>query len=532
MENNMFSDKSVVNLSNFELNDEHISLLSRGLKFCPTPASPDPGLLREDMDRFHTRLRQIAFFENKDSNADNSSVSFNPTPPPDTPNTMGSLQPFKNQKFKLKSTWRAPPGPINLEAMIACNELQFNTRPEFKPSKKDNLSPKERLALKELTENTNIIIKPADKGSAVVVMNRIDYLKEGFKQLSDNKYYTRLEHEPTEDFHLEVKNFVQDMWQNTEIDDSVQSYLMRDTKKTPQLYLLPKIHKGTLPPPGRPIISANGCPTEKISRFVDHFLNPTCKYLRSFVQDTTHFLQLINNLGLLPMNCLLVTMDVSSLYTNITIDEGIEAARIALSKHRPTPNIKPTNVSLITLLGLVLKKNNFQFNGVNFLQIGGTAMGTKVAPSFAITYMGAFEEKHVYTYRLQPLMYIRYIDDIFIIWQHGANELEEFFTHMNSSSEHIKFTTETSTKQIAFLDSLVELDGCKISTNLHTKPTDSHNYLYYDSAHPQRCKYSIPYSQFLRIRRICTNNEDFDRNIISEKKIPIRTISPSCYSRT
>ena len=111
-------------------------------------------------------------------------------------------------------------------------------------------------------------------------------------------------------------------------------------------------------------------------------------------------------------------------------------------------------------------------------------------------------------------MYIRYIDDIFIIWQHGANELEEFVTHMNSSSEHIKFTSEISTTHIPFLDTLVELDGCKISTNLYTKPTDSHNYLYYDSAHPQRCKDSIPYSQFLRIRRICTHNTDFDKNVI------------------
>ena len=185
---------------------------------------------------------------------------------------------------------------------------------------------------------------------------------------------------------------------------SVQRYLMKDTQRTPQLYLLPKIHKGQNPPPGRPIISANGCPTEKISQFVDHFLNPTCTNLRSFVKDTTHFLKLIKDLGQLPTYCTLVTMDVSSLYTNIPTDEGLEAARISLNKYRPTPNIKPTNDSLITLLSLVLKKNNFQFNGVNYLQIGGTAMGTKVAPSFAITYMGSFEDKYVYTYRLQPLM--------------------------------------------------------------------------------------------------------------------------------
>ena len=361
-------------------------------------------------------------------------------------------------------------------------------------------------------------------------MDRLDYLREGFRQLSDIKYYTRLDREPTSLFRKEVADFVEDMYQNGEIDESVQKYLMHDTHRTPQLYLLPKIHKGINPPPGRPIISANGCPTENISQFVDFFLNPSCMTLPSFVKDTTHFLKLINDLGQLPPNCLLVTMDVSSLYTNIPNIEGLTAARIALDKLRPQTNIKPTNESLIRLLEIVLTKNNFQFNGVNFLQIGGTAMGTKVAPSFAVTYMGSFEEEHVYKYRLQPLTYVRYIDDIFMIWPHGQHELDQFFTHMNSCSEHIKFTTETSASRIAFLDTLVILENGVIKTDLYSKPTDLHNYLYYDSAHPQRCKDSIPYSQFLRIRRICSTKSDFDKHVINlaghflRRKYPIELI--------
>ena len=108
------------------------------------------------------------------------------------------------------------------------------------------------------------------------------------------------------------------------------------------------------------------------------------------------------------MNCILATMDVSSLYTNIPNDEGLAAAMHTLETHRDTPNIKPKNLTLVKLLELVLTKNNFQFNGVTFLQVGGTAMGTKVAPSYAVNYMGAFENKHVYTYRLQPLLYLVY----------------------------------------------------------------------------------------------------------------------------
>ena len=70
------SARSVVNLSNFQLNESHISLLQRGLKFCPTPSAPDAGQLRQDMDRLHTRMRQIAFFNNLKNNND-STTTFN-----------------------------------------------------------------------------------------------------------------------------------------------------------------------------------------------------------------------------------------------------------------------------------------------------------------------------------------------------------------------------------------------------------------------------------------------------------------------
>ena len=514
----MASQKSIVNLSNYPLNEHQITVLNRGLKFCPTPAAPNPGEQREDMDKLHRRVRQISFYDTiaVDLTTSQNSSFILPTPP--TPVDLGdnlmSKTPFKHRKFKVKSTWRGPTGPPTLEAMITVNEQDYNSRPVFVDNKRSNVSPLERQAIKELTNNPKIIIKPADKGAAVVVMNREDYLKEGYRQLTDRKFYHILDHDPTETYRSEIANTLEDMFQNGEIDKSTQTYLSDVTCRTSEFYMLPKIHKSQTPVPGRPIISANGAPTEKISQFVDHFLNPPTKLLKSFVKDTTHFIQILETLGKLPPNCILATLDVSSLYTNIPNDEGIEAARNTLQRSRPWTDVKPTNASLIMLLETVLKKNNFQFNGNNYLQVGGTAMGTKLAPSYAINFMGTFEERHMYSYTLQPLIYLRYIDDIFIIWQHGEEELNKLVSHLNNCSEHIKFTSETSTEAVAFLDTLVQLQDNQITTDLYSKPTDSHNYLMYNSAHPQRCKDSIPYSQFLRIRRICSHIEDYDRHAI------------------
>ena len=112
---------------------------------------------------------------------------------------------------------------------------------------------------------------------------------------------------------------------------------------------------------------------------------------------------MLNQLDTLPPNSILTTLDVSSLYTNIPNEEGMNATAIALDNSRGN-NQHPSNTHLLSLLNKVLKCNNFDFDGKHFLQVGGTAMGTKVAPSYANTFMGWFEETHVYTYAQQPLL--------------------------------------------------------------------------------------------------------------------------------
>ena len=159
---------------------------------------------------------------------------------------------------------------------------------------------------------------------------------------------------------------------------------MTEDPKTPELYLLPKIHKKARPPPGRPVVSANNCPTEKISAFTDIFLKPHLPEIRSYIRDTTDFIQKLNDLPRLSNKTLLCTLDVSSLYTNIPNIEGRVAVAKFLRKYRVFgKDPEPTNMSLCQMLNMVLTMNNFRFNGINYLQTAGTAMGTRVAPTYA-----------------------------------------------------------------------------------------------------------------------------------------------------
>lgn len=168
-----FTEQNVVNLSDYKLTVHELNVLSKGMNFCPTPLDIDPGETRTDLDKFHRRLRLLARFEDAPSDI------------PDllTPEENNHCtRPFESNKLKNKSTYN-PPGPPALEAMIFTNEVTLNKRPEAKHPKLTNISREERMAIHNLNRNTNIIIKPADKGSAVVILNRTDYLAEGQKQL-------------------------------------------------------------------------------------------------------------------------------------------------------------------------------------------------------------------------------------------------------------------------------------------------------------------------------------------------------------
>ncbi len=121
-----------------------------------------------------------------------------------------------------------------------------------------------------------------------------------------------------------------------------------------------------------------------------------------------------------------------------------------------TQMLFPKNIELLHLLSLVLSCNNFEFNGEHFLQTQGVAMVTKCAPTIANLTMGDFEDRHVYTYHLQPLIWYRFIDDIFMIWTHGPEALDAFIQHLNSAHRTIKFTHEISITQISFLNILIK----------------------------------------------------------------------------
>ena len=87
-----------------------------------------------------------------------------------------------------------------------------------------------------------------------------------------------------------------------------------------------------------------------------------------------------------------------------------------------------------------------------------------------------------------------------------------YLSSFNSFTPNLKFTYESSKKDISFLDLKVSLTKGKLSTDLHIKPTDCHQYLHYSSGHPEHTKRSIVYIQLLHVSWICSCENDFNRH--------------------
>ena len=181
-----------------------------------------------------------------------------------------------------------------------------------------NITIEERKALNSLAKDTNIVIKPADKGCAVVVWDRTKYIQEGLRHLSDVNFYVETDSDLTSSHHKEVVMVVDDMISHQEIDKSSHAYLTYSPIRTAQFCMLPKIQKDKFNPPGRPIVSGNRCPTERISEFVDFFLQLGVKGIRHNI-----FLSVLSNIDVLTEGAILATLNLLSLYTNILNFEGI-----------------------------------------------------------------------------------------------------------------------------------------------------------------------------------------------------------------
>ncbi|XP_069599301.1 uncharacterized protein [Ranitomeya imitator] len=403
----------------------------------------------------------------------------------------------------------------------------------------NNLTKEEKVALSNLKKNDTLEIKEADKGGNIVLWPKDMYCMEARRQLDNTQYYLKLPSDPTLIFKTQFDRLLERAFSCGIINKRERDFLTTAHPVTPTFYLVPKIHKSISVPPGRPIISGLGGLYEKPCSYLDYFLQPLVKTLDSHVRDSSHLIELFQPL-LVPDNVILVTLDVEALYTNIEHKQGMITTSYFLEKH--STGDRGHDAFILELLRFVLEKNYFIFDRTFYKQASGTAMGAKCAPSYANLFMGWWEETHVQklrSYSLHVIKWLRFIDDIIIIWSGTSDELGAFIEELNNNCWNIKLTTTFSTISVDFLDLRVSMDQNRIVTTLFRKQTATNNLLHFESFHPSHLRRGIPKGQFLRLRRNCTRTEDFCMearqltNRFRERGYPKKIISGAFeFSRT
>uniref|UniRef100_A0A3P8RTI8 Reverse transcriptase domain-containing protein n=1 Tax=Amphiprion percula TaxID=161767 RepID=A0A3P8RTI8_AMPPE len=251
--------------------------------------------------------------------------------------------------------------------------------------KRYNLTKNEHDALDWISKRTDVIIKSADKGGAVCVWSKDKYVTEALRQLNDEECYSRLSVNPIDNVKKELLELLDVAKSQNWISNKEYDFLIRDKPRFPCFYMLPKVHKNLMNPPGRPIISGNDSVTEPASKFVDYFIKPYVLKLPSYLQDSTQVLQKISQMGNIG-SCLMATMDFESLFSNIVHKEGLAALRHYLG-NRDSDQMPPTDF-LIQLTEWTLRNNIFLFEDKLYKQEKGTAMGACFAPNYANLFLG------------------------------------------------------------------------------------------------------------------------------------------------
>ncbi|GAA6078834.1 uncharacterized protein LOC109201125 isoform X1 [Tachysurus ichikawai] len=301
-------------------------VLEKGHSFIPTV---DPKLHKQLKTDVHRRLQITSFFGTNETDE----------------------QPAK-ASFTTRSNWEPPPQkiPQKLKDLIQMDKTTMKNLPIPKNTQPSNLSGPKKMAIKSPRNNHRIAIKPADKGSGLVIMDRPKYVQEALRQLYNPQYYKKLAQPIYKESLPIIQNKIKTLKERGFINQKQAKYLMGNPTLTNCTSYQKSINlRPPSTPPGHHIVSDCESESYRTAEFLDYHLNPLSTKHDRYIQDTYDF----------------------------------------INKNSTSP------------------KNDFEFNSQFFLQIKGTPMGKKITPAYANIYMAHWEQTAFEKCSILPTHYFR-----------------------------------------------------------------------------------------------------------------------------
>ena len=355
-----------------------------------------------------------------------------------------SIQPDKIRKFEIFITFEKihrsflnnlkseeTKSQIKAHLSYLANSYFYNNKP----------SPRilrQHRVLRNLGKNKDIVATKPDKGNGVVVLDQKLYNNAIEEIISDNSKFEKLNEDPTLKREASLQRFLRKLKQKNFFNEIEYDKLYPSGSAPARIYGTPKMHKFPSSdsfPKLRPIVSSIGTFTYNLARFLCDLVSPLVPNDYS-CKDTFSFVSQIKNANL--SKKFLVFYDVTSLFTNISLQETIDIAINLIFNHNPNLNI--TRKELKKLFLFATSKTHFIFNSKFYNHIDGVAMGSPLAPVLTNIFMGFHESKCLNEYNLnKPKSYLRYVDDILAAFDNEQDSLN-FLDFLNNSHPNIKFT--------------------------------------------------------------------------------------------
>jgi hypothetical protein len=530
-------NNSIHNLTtNCTLTHNNASTLALGLNYIPLP-KPNKNFKQDMLNQFEVFARQIRikkYFatipngddDNNAHNTHNVYLKLDYNNPNWSPPTLFPVYERYLQQVKHNI----------ITAIDNHEKFKYVRNPQWLQS-----------SINELTNMTkdNMIIKNADKNMGVTIQNRIQYEQDCMKQLSDittyspinktninfsnlfdevaailqrhNKLYTTYNGVATKRYSKLAQYILQ---MNT--TDIIDKHI-----RLARFYILYKVHKS--PVVGRPICSNIDTVTYYASKYVDKHCQPILNLANSYVKSSQSLVLLLDTYQVhndYKDSMVIVCADVTNLYPSIPILQGIQFMRDRLRfifEHNDSNTVHSTFKSMddidfiCELTQWVLQNNYIEFGNLQFKQIQGTAMGTPVAVVFANLFLQQLE--HVAMHKLtnqHPILYKRFIDDIFSVFKTRQHALE-FINTYNSIVDSINVTHTVDNNEGVFLDLIIYKGTSfnnhnKLDVRLYQKKQNKYLYLPPFSHHTKPIFKSFINAELDRIMLNCSTVEHYNIN--------------------
>ena len=288
----------------------------------------------------------------------------------------------------------------------ACMKMEQGKQEEFRVEvkrllikdqnnqKQANDSREELKAMKELKLDTNKLILTVDKGVALVVLDKEEYIKKAEDLLEDNTY-KKIAEDPTPKQKNKLINILRNIKAEGGLKEEVYKRLYPTGAGSPKFYGLPKLHKAGIPL--RPIISSIGTVTYNTAKELARILKPLVGLSNHHIQNTMDFVDQIKEVKLKKEESM-VSYDVTALFTSVPIPPVLKIIEDKLNEDKDLPQRTSMNTKhIIRLLEFCLRSTYFVFQGQYYEQTEGAAMGSPLSPIIANIYMEHFETRALET---------------------------------------------------------------------------------------------------------------------------------------